>query len=174
MALAGCAAAPDRTPDKRPGKVTSRVPGKAPDAASRPVAVRPSIAAAITRINRYRRQHRRGRVTLHARLNRAAQRHARAMANRDFFSHDGPNGSTVGQRVTQTGYIWGLVAENIAAGQQNPKEAIRTWMDSPGHRHNILMKGVVHVGLAHVRRDPDPGEVSFRDYWVMVLAAPIK
>lgn len=96
------------------------------------------------------------------------------MAARDFFSHTGADGSTVGRRLTQTGYIWGLVAENIAAGQTGPMEAIRTWMDSPGHRHNILMKGVIHVGLAHVRRDPDPGEVSFKDYWVMVLAAPIK
>ena len=96
------------------------------------------------------------------------------MAARDFFSHTGADGSTMGRRLTQTGYIWGLVAENIAAGQKGALEAIRTWMDSPGHRRNILMKGVIHIGLAHVRRDPDPGDISFKDYWVMVLAAPIK
>jgi uncharacterized protein YkwD len=168
--LTGCAPAPDRDA----GKVTARVPIKIPDRASRPAVVDPAIAAAINRVNRHRGRHGRGRVTLHARLNKAALGHARAMANRDFFSHNGPDGSTMGQRVTQTGYIWGLVAENIAAGQQNPMEAIRTWMDSPGHRRNILMKGVVHIGLAHFRRDPDPGEVSFKDYWVMVLAKPIK
>jgi len=53
-----------------------------------------------------------------------------------------------------------MIAENIAGGQTGPMEAIRTWMDSLGHRHNLLMKGVVHMGLAQVRRDPGPGEVS--------------
>jgi len=67
----------------------------------------------------------------------------------------------------------GLVAENIFAGQKNASEAIQTWIDSPGHRHNILMKGVVHIGLVHVRGGPDPGDVRFKDYWVMVLAAPL-
>lgn len=133
-----------------------------------------SIAAAIARVNRYRGEHGLGPVTLERHLNRAALRHARAMADQDFFSHKGPDGLTLGRRVTATGYIWGLVAENIAAGQESPMDAIRTWIDSPGHRHNILMKGVVHIGLAHVRRDPDPGSVSFKDYWVMVLAAPIR
>ena len=166
VCLAGCATPPD--------KATARVPGKIPDKASRPEVVDASFAAAIARVNRYRGEHGRGRVTLHARLNKAALRHARAMANRDFFSHKGADGSTTGQRLTRTGYIWGLVAENIAAGQQSPMEAVGTWMDSPGHRHNILMKGVIHIGLAHVSRDPDPGEVSFKDYWVMVLAAPIR
>jgi len=133
-----------------------------------------AIDAAITEVNQYRGEHGRGLVTLEARLDRAALRHARAMADQDFFSHTGADGSSMGKRLTQAGYIWSLVAENIAAGQQSPKEAIGTWMDSPGHRHNILMKGVIHIGLAHVSRDPDPGEVSFKDYWVMVLAAPIK
>ena len=162
LCLAGCATAPDKAP--------ARAPDTAPDT----IVVGTSIAAAITRVNHHRARHGRGRVTLHRRLTKAALRHARAMAARDFFSHTGVDESTPGQRLTRAGYIWGLVAENIAAGQHTPIEAVRTWMDSPGHRHNILMKGVIHVGLAHVRRDPDPGEVSFKDYWVIVLAAPIR
>ena len=65
-------------------------------------------------------------MTLYDRLNKAALRHAKAMAYQDFFSHTGADGSTVGQRLTQTGYIWRLVAENISAGQKSAPEAIRT------------------------------------------------
>lgn len=154
--------APDRPIQKTPRAIPSV--GK-PDRA---------IARAIARVNRYRARHGRGLVAYHSRLNKAAYRHAKAMANRDFFSHTGADGSTFGRRLTRTGYIWGLVAENISAGQRTPMEAITTWIDSPGHRRNILMKGVIHIGIAHYRRDPDPGDVSFKDYWVMVLAAPIK
>jgi uncharacterized protein YkwD len=166
LCLAGCATAPDTTPVTAPVTDPVTVPDRG--------VVDASITAAIARVNHYRGEHGRGRVTLHPRLTKAAHRQARAMAARDFFSHTGADGSTPGQRLTRTGYIWGLVAENIAAGQKNPIDAIRTWLDSPGHRHNILMKGVIHIGLAHVRRAPDPGEVSFEDYWVMVLAAPVK
>ena len=94
------------------------------------------------------------------------------MADRDFFSHVGADGSSSGKRVTQAGYIWGLVAENIAAGMVTPIDAVETWIDSPGHRQNLLLKGAMHMGLAHVRVDPDPGSVNFKDYWVLLLAAP--
>ena len=133
-----------------------------------------AITTAITKVNQYRGEHGRGLVTLDQRLDKAALRHARAMADRDFFSHTGADGSSMGERLSQTGYKWTLIAENIAAGQKTPIDAVRTWIDSPGHRQNILLMGAIHIGLAHVRRDPDPGSVTFRDYWVMVLAAPIK
>ena len=35
------------------------------------------------------------------------------------------------------------------------------------------MKGVIHIGLVHFRRDPDPGDIVYTDYWVMVLASPL-
>jgi uncharacterized protein YkwD len=51
-------------------------------------------------------------------------------------------------------------------------EAVRTWFDSPRHRDNLLLDGARHAGIAHVRLDPDPGAVTFKDYWVLLLAAP--
>ena len=93
------------------------------------------------------------------------------MADRDFFSHTGADGSIIGQRVSDAGYNWRLVAENIAAGMRDPKAVVESWVDSPGHRRNMLLPGLLHAGVAHVRHDPDPGRLSFRDYWVLVLAA---
>lgn len=131
-----------------------------------------AITAAITKINHYRTDHDRGIVTMDDRLTRAARRHAKAMADRDFFSHVGADGSRMGQRVTNAGYVWHLVAENIAAGMTDPSQAVENWIDSPGHRQNLLLKGAAHIGLAHVRIDPDPGSTNFKDYWVLLLAAP--
>lgn len=133
---------------------------------------RQTVDAAITKINQYRTANDRGAVTTDKRLTAAALRHARAMADRDFFSHVGADGSNMGKRATEAGYIWRLMAENIAAGMPDPADAIETWIDSPGHRQNLLLKGATHMGLAHVRIDPDPGSVSFKDYWVLLLAAP--
>ena len=107
-------------------------------------------------------------------LDRAAERHARAMAAEDFFSHTGADGSIIGQRVRDAGYNWRLVAENIAAGMSDPKAVVESWVESPGHRRNMLLPGLLHAGIAHVRREPDPGRLSFRDYWVLVLAAPAR
>ena len=107
-------------------------------------------------------------------LDRAAERHARAMAAEDFFSHTGADGSIIGQRVREEGYNWRLVAENIAAGMSDPGAVVESWVESPGHRRNMLLPGLLHAGVAHVSREPDPGRWSFRDYWVLVLAAPAK
>jgi uncharacterized protein YkwD len=131
-----------------------------------------AYAEALSRINNFRTLH--GQPSLEAdhRLDLAARRHAQAMAEDDFFSHTGADGSRIGQRVSKAGYKWRLVAENLAAGMADGEAVVLQWIDSPGHRQNLLMAGLRHVGLAHVRRDPDPGKVTFRDYWVLVLAAP--
>lgn len=131
-----------------------------------------SIAAAIATINQYRSDHGRKTVTVDDRLIKAAARHARAMADRDFFSHVGADGSSIGMRVTRAGYVWALVAENIAAGMTDADAAVISWIDSPGHRQNLLLEGATHIGLAHVQIDPDPGTVTFKEYWVLLLAAP--
>ncbi len=130
-------------------------------------------AQALQEINKFRAQNSHGALTRDARLDRAARRHAQAMADR-FFSHTGADGSIIGERVSEAGYVWRVVAENIAAGIEDPVRIVGMWIDSPGHRNNMLIPEMVHAGLAHVRRDPDPGKVDYRDYWVLVLAAPPK
>lgn len=134
--------------------------------------IRSSEATALILINRLRGENGRTPLTLDPRVTKAAMRHARAMAEQDFFGHVGPDGSQIGERLTRAGYIWGLVAENIAAGMTTARDAVRTWQDSPRHRHNMLLEGARHAGIAHLRREPDPGSVTFGDYWVLVLAAP--
>ncbi len=141
---------------------------------STPATVSGAQARALEEINRFRNQNGHADLAHDERLDRAAKSHATAMAVEDFFSHTGADGSIIGERVSRAGYVWRLVAENIAAGIDDPVKVVAMWIASPGHRKNMLMPGLVHAGLAHVRRDPDPGAVDYRDYWVLVLAAPAK
>jgi serralysin len=129
---------------------------------------------ALQEVNGFRVANSEAPLTRDRNLDRAAERHAKAMADQDFFSHTGADGSIIGQRVSEAGYDWRLVAENIAAGIRDPVRVVGTWIDSPGHRKNMLLPGLRHAGLAHVKRNPDPGKLSYGDYWVLVLAAPAK
>lgn len=94
-------------------------------------------------------------------LARAAAEHARDMAQAGFFSHTGSDGSGIGQRLQRAGYRACFGAENIASGQRSLAEVMQSWMQSRGHRRNILHRKAEAVGLART-----PGNI-----WVMVLGA---
>ena len=92
-------------------------------------------------------------------LDAAALAHARDMAERDFYAHETPEGETVRDRfIDAGGSRWKLVAENIARceGCPTPPGAERVeslqqgWMESPGHRANILAQGLDGFGFAIV------------------------
>ncbi|MFK7763080.1 MAG: CAP domain-containing protein [Roseobacter sp.] len=101
-------------------------------------------------------------VAFSAPLEVAAQRHANDMAQAGIFSHTGSDGSDVSRRVSDTGYAWCVVAENIAKGQQSLEEVMQAWAASPGHRRNMLSDEVTEFALV----------LGEDDIWVMVLAAP--
>ncbi|MTE21187.1 CAP domain-containing protein [Streptomyces sp. TRM43335] len=76
-------------------------------------------------------------LTADPELAELAGRFSRDMAARGFFSHTGPDGDTPWDRAEAAG-IDNLAAENIARGQANAQSVMDAWMDSPGHRANIL------------------------------------
>ena len=79
-------------------------------------------------------------------LDSAAQMHAEAMKEEGFFEHENPfTGEDPSSRGEQAGY-GPYVGENIAMGYQTPREVVRGWMDSPGHRENIL-SSYLHLGV---------------------------
>ena len=111
-------------------------------------------------------------LTLNEKLDTAADRYSKRMADGDFFSHtDQGNGSTMVQRVNQTGYQWTTLGENIAVGQPNPEEVVQAWMNSPGHRRNILNSQFTHMGLGYFFKNPDGGKIRYRHYWTQVFGA---
>jgi uncharacterized protein YkwD len=94
----------------------------------------------------------------------AARRYSMIMARFDRLGHS-VDGSGVGGRVQAAGYGWSSCAENCAAGQQGPAEAVSSWMSSPGHRSNLLGRHAdIGIGIAV--------SPSGTRYWAQVFATP--
>ncbi|MFJ9965310.1 CAP domain-containing protein [Streptomyces avermitilis] len=79
-------------------------------------------------------------------LTAAAQAHSADMVTRAFYSHTGPDGSEPWHRAAAAGSTRRTIGENIACGQRSAAEVVRGWMNSPGHRANILKPGFTHLG----------------------------
>jgi uncharacterized protein YkwD len=77
----------------------------------------------------------------------AARLHAKDLQDRDYFSHTTPDGVTFDQRITQAGYRWRTLGENIAAGYRTPQTVVQGWMQSPGHCQNIMNATFTQVGV---------------------------
>lgn len=77
-------------------------------------------------------------VRTDSKLQTAAQRHSVDMADRGFFDHVNPSGVGPGGRIEAAGYSWSAYGENIARGQESAAAVMSAWMNSPGHRANIL------------------------------------
>lgn len=105
-------------------------------------------------------------LTVDDRLGRAAQGHSEDMARRAFFSHENPDGAQVWDRAVAAGYQYRKVAENIAAGQRTAAEVVRGWMDSPGHRANILDGELTQIGVGHALGG------TYGVCWTQVFATP--
>ncbi|MFI1654235.1 sigma-70 family RNA polymerase sigma factor [Streptomyces sp. NPDC020472] len=88
-----------------------------------------------------------GPLTEHPLLTQAAQGHSDDMAARDFFDHTDPDGDGPGERITAAGYAWSSYGENIAKGQTTAAQVMDSWMNSPGHRANILNCGFKEIGV---------------------------
>jgi uncharacterized protein YkwD len=93
-------------------------------------------------------------------LETAAVRHAADMSDHSVFSHDGTDGSTLGDRISATGFQWHLIGENIAYGYSTVENAVQGWVNSPGHCSNMMEAGFNEMGAAKLGY-----------YWVLDLGA---
>ncbi|MFE9676639.1 sigma-70 family RNA polymerase sigma factor [Streptomyces sp. NPDC006259] len=129
---------------------TAKAPAPRPGASRAPVAQSaPSGTAArvIALVNKERAAAGCGPLTDDAKLRNAAQGHSADMAARDFFDHTNPDGADPGKRITAAGYRWSTYGENIAKGQQTAESVMTSWMNSPGHRANILNCAFKNIGV---------------------------
>ncbi|OAR27656.1 RNA polymerase [Streptomyces sp. ERV7] len=101
----------------------------------------------IALVNTERAKNGCGPVSDNSRLATAAQRHSDNMAAQDFFDHTDPSGAGPGERIHAAGYQWSTYGENIARGQQTPADVMKSWMNSPGHRANILNCAFKELGV---------------------------
>jgi len=99
-------------------------------------------------VNQARNQNGLPSLGMDDRLDNAAQDHCNDMANMNSLSHDGSDGSDPSTRITQAGYNWLAVAENVANGAKNVKTCFQQLMNSPEHRANILGSQYTQFGSA--------------------------
>lgn len=104
-----------------------------------------------------------GALYLHTQLTRAAQKHADWMAKNHTLDHS-ENGVPFNVRITNEGYKFWTAGENIAMGQTTVKSVMQSWMNSPGHRANILNKSYTDVGFG-------VAESNGRKYWCADFAS---
>jgi len=91
-------------------------------------------------------------------LELTAQDHSEDMFKKNFFSHTGSDGSTLGVRVGRRGYDWQTCGENIAKGHKTEQDVIAGWINSPGHCKNIMNSNFKEMGV-----------FKSGDYWTQVL-----
>ncbi|MGW4345489.1 sigma-70 family RNA polymerase sigma factor [Streptomyces sp. NPDC004690] len=131
---------PAEKPQPRPTRTTAEAPPAQPAPAG-------TVAQVIALVNQERAKAGCGPVTGDSQLDAAAQAHSDDMAARNFFEHTNPDGKDPGDRITAAGYRWSTYGENIARGQQTPESVMDSWMNSPGHRANILNCAFKNLGV---------------------------
>ncbi|MEU9164294.1 CAP domain-containing protein [Streptomyces sp. NPDC048424] len=144
-------------------------PAKPPAATKKPQAPQPpqtsapsapaasgAVAAVLALVNQERAAAGCPNLTLNAKLTKAAQDHSADMASHGNMSHTGSDGSDPGARITRAGYTWSSYGENVAYGYSTPEKVMEGWMNSPGHRANILNCSFKEIGI---------GQAQPNNYW---------
>lgn len=120
-------------------------------------------------INEYRAQSKLNPLSACRSLNRAAQGHSEVMRDENFLAHEGADGSTPWQRACAACYELGcgpktVMAENVAAGNEDAFRTFEQWRKSPGHNENMLRKGITQIGIGRAL-----GGGKYGVYWTTLF-----
>ncbi|MDP2909992.1 MAG: CAP domain-containing protein [bacterium] len=97
-------------------------------------------------------------------LNQSAMAKAQDMLAKQYFEHESPAGERVSDLVKETGYKYIILGENLAMGGfENDQDLVQAWMNSPGHRENILNPNYEEIGVAAAK-----GQFEGRTIWMAV------
>ncbi|MBU8878902.1 sporulation protein [Bacillus sp. FJAT-29790] len=83
-------------------------------------------------------------------LSKVARAKSSDMKAKGYFDHNSPTYGSPFDMMKQFGISYSSAGENIAMGQQSPQEVVNAWMNSEGHRKNILNPSFTHIGVGHV------------------------
>lgn len=107
-----------------------------------------------------------GPLTWNGSLGYAARAHSRDMAKRSYFSHTSKDGTSFSTRISQTGYRWHAIGENIAAGYGSASAVVKGWLGSPGHCENIMSASYTQLGVGYATGGP------YGTYWTQDFGRP--
>jgi uncharacterized YkwD family protein/spore coat assembly protein SafA len=115
-------------------------------------------------VNRERVARGLGALRLNWELARVARVKSADMRDQNYFSHTSPTYGSPFEMMRKFGLTFEAAAENIAVGQPTAAEVVSSWMNSPGHRQNILNADFNEIGVGYVTG----GE--YRTYWTQLFA----
>mmetsp|Transcript_15179 Transcript_15179/g.26084 ORF Transcript_15179/g.26084 Transcript_15179/m.26084 type:complete len:511 (+) Transcript_15179:19-1551(+) len=105
-------------------------------------------------------------------LIKTANLHSTDMLDQEYFSHTGLDGSSPFDRMKRQKYNYTAAAENIAQGQRTPEDVLVSWMNSPGHRKNILSTNYKEMGCGFVKKEGLSAKRIPYYYWTQVFGSP--
>ena len=140
--------------------------------------------ATLCLLNQQRAANGIGPLVENAALSTASAGYSQRMVAQGFFGHESPDGGTLVQRLTDAGYLgdddaW-VVGENIGWGQASlatARSMVTAWMNSPGHRENLLSADYTQVGLGLALGTPTDqtwGATYTTDFGAGAGAAPVR
>lgn len=105
-------------------------------------------------------------LTLSDKLTNVANIKAKDMADKNYFSHDSPTYGSPFDMMKKFGISYSYAGENIAAGQKTAEEVMNSWMNSSGHKANILNKNFTQLGVGFYRGG------QYGTEWVQMFIRP--
>ena len=105
-------------------------------------------------------------LTLSEKLTSIATTKAKDMAAKNYFSHNSPTYGSPFDMLKQFGVSYSYAGENIAAGQKTAAEVMNSWMNSSGHRQNILNKNYTQLGVGYTQGG------QYGTEWVQLFIRP--
>lgn len=97
-------------------------------------------------------------------VGKVARAKSQDMLDNQYFSHNSPTYGSPFDMLTDFGVSYRGAAENIAAGQRSPESVMKSWMNSAGHKKNILKESLTHIGIGHVE-----GDSQYGHYWTQMF-----
>jgi uncharacterized YkwD family protein len=133
-------------------------PAQQQPAQQKPAAQQPAQAASVSAYeqkvveltNQERAKYGVPALQLDENLSKVARAKSMDMKNKGYFDHTSPTYGSPFDMMKQFGISYSSAGENIAMGQRSPEEVVNAWMNSEGHRKNILNGSFTHIGVGYV------------------------
>lgn len=147
------------TQQTQPSKVSTNKP-----ASSQPTQTASSVSAFEKKVveltNAERAKQGLAPLTLDTALSKVARTKSQDMKNKNYFDHTSPTYGTPFEMMKTFGISYKSAGENIAMGQTTPEQVVQAWMNSQGHRENIMNSSFTHIGV---------GYVASGNYWTQMF-----
>ncbi|GHU44957.1 hypothetical protein FACS1894111_12940 [Clostridia bacterium] len=167
---ASAPASPAPAPTPAPPAPTPAPPAPTPDPTPAPPAPTPApedpkslIAQVVVLVNKERAANGLSPLTVDTNIESASAVRAEEISR--LFDHKRPDGRSCFTALDEAGVRYSGAGENIAAGQRTPEAVMKSWMDSPGHRANILNSNFTRIGVGYFQSSS-----GYRYNWVQLFA----